>query len=774
MRNGPPLKIDHIVIGRPDLRDRRITVKREVCRGSRVWSDKNCLSRASTMLGASSRFTTMSGTHATHRWRAQEPPRPAPARARRSLGPPRGTSWRARHPRVARQQFCCRFCCRRNGRSRGLRGFAVSPRSPAIPVTFQAFRLERPQGRQDSNLRPSVLETDALPAELRPSTATLQPPHGSEVGGAGQQQRPPVSATRRPSGSAASRPSSSSATSTRASSAPSRPRRMRQRVRRRGLGAQRAPRTAGRAARHDRRRVGKRARAHASRRREAERVQHVLERRDGRGTGAQQRVDALTERRPGRPGHREHLAPERERVVGGDQRARAPRRLDHDRARSRAPRSDGSAPESATAPARRPRPTRRRSRRPRRSGRRARCSGAGRRDRCRSRAPRRCGRRRERSGVRRRVDAEREPGDDGDARAPRDRATARTRTPRPACCRAARRRPRPPARRTARRACARRARTASRGARRRELIEHGRPLGSSRRAPRGSSDDAAAGMEGERLGEIVVRDPLALGEVGDRARHAERAHLCAAAETEPGCGALEQVARLRLDADAARVVSSGCRAFGAALLALAPAAVRATTTRARTSAVCSGRSRRMSDGIGGRDADDEIDPVEQRAREPCAVALELLAASTRTRGRRRTGRGSSLRRAARRLGSVRGPRPWTTITSPSSSGWRSASSATRENSPSSSRKSTPRCARVSSPGCGPGPPPTSAADEAPWCGARNGGRRTRPLPGSKPPTAEWIRVTSSASLSIRSGSRPGSRRASIVFPAPGGPTSRRA
>ena len=74
-----------------------------------------------------------------------------------------------------------------------------------------------------------------------------------------------------------------------------------------------------------------RALARTSRRREPERVQHVLCRRHRRGTGAQERVDALAERRPRRPRNREHLAPERERVIGGDERPRAPRRLDHHR-----------------------------------------------------------------------------------------------------------------------------------------------------------------------------------------------------------------------------------------------------------------------------------------------------------------------------------------------------------------------------------------------------------------------------------------------------------
>ena len=64
-------------------------------------------------------------------------------------------------------------------------------------------------------------------------------------------------------------------------------------------------------------------------------------------------------------------------------------------------------------------------------------------------------------------------------------------------------------------------------------------------------------------------------------------------------------------------------------------------------------------------------------------------------------------------------------TRPSSSGWRSASSTSRSNSGSSSRNSTPWSARVTSPGDRCGPPPTIAAYDSVWCGARNGGRRRK-------------------------------------------------
>ena len=105
---------------------------------------------------------------------------------------------------------------------------------------------------------------------------------------------------------------------------------------------------------------------------------------------------------------------------------------------------------------------------------------------------------------------------------------------------------------------------------------------------------------------------------------------------------------------------------------------------------------------------------------------------------------------------------------------RAAGAATRAparaNSGNSSRKSTPRCARLASPGRGAAPPPpTIAAADAEWCGARNGGTRIRPPPGASTPATEWIRVTSSAASSSSGGRIPGSRRASIVLPVPGGP-----
>jgi hypothetical protein len=67
------------------------------------------------------------------------------------------------------------------------------------------------------------------------------------------------------------------------------------------------------------------------------------------------------------------------------------------------------------------------------------------------------------------------------------------------------------------------------------------------------------------------------------------------------------------------------------------------------------------------------------------------------------------------------------------------------------------------------PPPTIAAIEAEWWGARNG-RRDVSRPLSRAPAIEAIIDTSSSSLGESGGRIDGSRLASIDFPAPGGPT----
>ena len=166
---------------------------------------------------------------------------------------------------------------------------------------------------------------------------------------------------------------------------------------------------------------------------------------------------------------------------------------------------------------------------------------------------------------------------------------------------------------------------------------------------------------------------------------------------------------------------------------------RAARTRSRTGADASPGGAASSPARGRGTAISEVEAIEQRARELLAVALHAAAACTstarhrvtactaRTQVHRRQRAGSAPgRRLARRRA-----RPRRT---PSSSGWRSASSAGRWNSGNSSRKRTPWCARLASPGPRvPPPPPTIAATEAEWCGARNGGTRTSPPPGRSTP-----------------------------------------
>ena len=207
----------------------------------------------------------------------------------------------------------------------------------------------------------------------------------------------------------------------------------------------------------------------------------------------QERVHPLPERRPGRPRHREHVSAERERVVGGDQRAQAPR-LASITIVTLASAAIGSGPGKRHGAGSTPRPRSRRSRRPRDpSGKRAVLAGMRG---CRSmpqpstatvrppaaRAP----------ACAARVDAEREPRDDSDTRAGEAaRACERDSSPGPA--------PRTPASSSAGSAHSsavlrHRARVQGQRCRHAQLIEHGRPLGVAPRRPRGSSDNAVEVM----------------------------------------------------------------------------------------------------------------------------------------------------------------------------------------------------------------------------------------------------------------------------------------
>jgi len=71
----------------------------------------------------------------------------------------------------------------------------------------------------------------------------------------------------------------------------------------------------------------------------------------------------------------------------------------------------------------------------------------------------------------------------------------------------------------------------------------------------------------------------------------------------------------------------------------------------------------------------------------------------------------------------------------------------------------------------PLPPPTMAALVAVWWGAQNGGSVISGHPGGNVPATEWMAVTSSAATRSSAGMIVGMRSASMVFPAPGGPSS---
>jgi transposase len=81
-------------------------------------------------------------------------------------------------------------------------------------------------------------------------------------------------------------------------------------------------------------------------------------------------------------------------------------------------------------------------------------------------------------------------------------------------------------------------------------------------------------------------------------------------------------------------------------------------------------------------------------------------------------------------------------------------------------------ARLTSPGRGIEPPPMRPASEMEWCGERKGRVVTSAALAGSRPEMEWILVHSSASSKESGGRIVTIRFASIVFPEPGGPTSR--
>ncbi len=122
----------------------------------------------------------------------------------------------------------------------------------------------------------------------------------------------------------------------------------------------------------------------------------------------------------------------------------------------------------------------------------------------------------------------------------------------------------------------------------------------------------------------------------------------------------------------------------------------------------------------------------------------------------------------KRAGSV--ARALARLISTSLSRWAGAARrALRLESGSSSRKSTPRCASETSPGLACSPPPTSAAIEAEWCGARKGRRSVSwPAVGDQPAT-ECTIETSSSSRGASGGRIEGRTARQHRLARPGGP-----
>ena len=410
----------------------------------------------------------------------------------------------------------------------------------------------------------------------------------------------------------------------------------------------------------------------------------------------------------GAPGHREHVAADRERVVGRDQRAGAARRLDDDRRlgeRRDDAVADGKAPRrglDARPPLRDDRAGRGDARRERRVAARVVAVDAAAEHRDRAAAAV------ERARMAGRVDAEREAADHAHARLgqlARERARealARRRRRAGADHRDGRaaRRPRP--------ARAGRARAGAWARRRPRCARHAGHSAALRSSTRtgGFIRAPAARDEGERLGDVLARDAAA-------ARRDRR-------PSAPGAGRAPAGARSGAATTAAR--SSSSRASGA----MPRRSSSASSSRAlgifwparglpvarsddaggddlgRLGPVAAERLR-----VGRVDAHDEVEPVDQRSAEARAVALDALVRCRCSRRARRRGRGSRPRRAARAPESARGrPRARRPARRPRAAA-ASASSALRENSVSSSRKSTPPVASEISPGRGP----DAAADE---------------------------------------------------------------
>jgi hypothetical protein len=109
---------------------------------------------------------------------------------------------------------------------------------------------------------------------------------------------------------------------------------------------------------------------------------------------------------------------------------------------------------------------------------------------------------------------------------------------------------------------------------------------------------------------------------------------------------------------------------------------------------------------------------------------------------------------------------------PSSSGWRQTARTWRVHLGRSSNHRRPWCASDTSPGMGRGPAPITPTAELVWWGARKGRVVTTAGRPCVRPATRGMRVVSSASARLIAGRMVARRRASIDFPAPGGPSNR--
>ena len=175
------------------------------------------------------------------------------------------------------------------------------------------------------------------------------------------------------------------------------------------------------------------------------------------------------------------------------------------------------------------------------------------------------------------------------------------------------------------------------------------------------------GAVGERLGDVLGPHGVGSRERGDRPRDPADAGVATSGEVEPVDGASEEL------------VASRSRDGG----------LSASRSRAPRDALAHGgrrlaRRRRELDAAHARHREDEVEAVEERARELVPVAREPLRRAAAL-GRRvaAAAAGTEVHRrrpAGTAPGRRRGPPARATETKPSSSGWRSASSAGRWNS----------------------------------------------------------------------------------------------